>query len=120
MGELSGEIGLFLTTMTSTATTKGDGMVQSRQLLLETSIAVEDLRDLCVNIISDFNVKELGPKKKIVVQLKSLQAAINRIHDNLVQSFVLTCNSKFYSDERRRIMANRTHELKREMVISTT
>jgi hypothetical protein len=78
---------LLLSKMTIT---KGTGLVKSKQLLIQTNIAVEDLPDVVATMLSVWKGDDDRQKKRIGAGLKQLVQCLQQINNNLQECFRLS------------------------------
>jgi hypothetical protein len=70
-------------------TTNGSGLVKSKELLIQTNIAMEDLLDVAATMLNVWKGGDERQKKRIGVGLKQLVQCLQKINDNLQESFRL-------------------------------
>jgi hypothetical protein len=102
------------------ATTNGTGLVKSKELLIQTNIAVEDLLDVAATMLSVWKGDDERQNKRIGVGLKQLVQCLEQINDNLQEFFRLSNNKTFAVGYMFKIRAETNLKLKREAILNPT
>jgi hypothetical protein len=97
--------------------TNGSGLVKSKELLIQTNIAVEDLLDVAATMLSVWKGGDERHKKRIGVGLKQLVQCLQQINNNLQESFRLSNNKTFAVGYMSKFRAETNLKLKREAIL---
>jgi hypothetical protein len=93
---------------------------KSKQLLIETSLSVEDLLDVSKTMLEVWKEGDDRQTKKIGGGLKQLLLCLNQINSNLKESFRLTGDATLANNETSRIRAETNLKLKRDKIMNTS
>jgi hypothetical protein len=111
---------LYFNTTTMGKTVDTNDANKSKQLLIETSLAVEDLLDVSKTMLEGWKEGDDRQKKKIGGGLEQLLLCLNQINSNLKESFRLTGDATLANSETSRIRAETNLKLKRDKILNTS